>query len=91
VLAVAAEQDLGDRQADQLAVGQPRLAAGTPAPWVGPQQLVDGDVQCDHEVVETGAHEASLEVDAAVATPTLGGLASVVTTRRPRSDSESII
>jgi hypothetical protein len=91
VLVVAAQQDLGDGQADQLAVGQPRLAAGTPTPWVGAQQLVDGDVQCDDEVVETGAHEASLEVDVAQATPTLGGLVFVVTTRRPRSDSESII
>ena len=91
VLAVAAQQHLGDRQADQLAVGQPRLAAGTPASWVGAQQLVDGDVQCDDEVVETGAHGASLEVDVATATPTLGSPVSVVTAPRPHSDSESII
>jgi hypothetical protein len=36
-------------------------------------------------------HEASLEVDVARATPTLGGLVCVVTARRPHSDSESII
>ena len=91
VLAVAAEQDLGDRQADQLGVRQARLAARMPAAWVGPQQLVDGDVQCDDEGVQVGVHEASLEVDVAVATPTLGTLVSVVTPRRPRPSSEAII
>jgi hypothetical protein len=91
VLAGAAQQDLGDGQADQLGVGQPRLAARVVTAGVGAQQVVDGDVQCDDEVVETGVHEASLEVDVAKATPTLGGLVSVVTTRRPHSDSESII
>jgi hypothetical protein len=91
MLAMAAEQHLGDGQADQLAVGQPWLAARVAGAGVRPQQLVDGDVQCDDEVVETGAHGASLEVDVATATPTLGGLVSVVTTRSPHSDSESII
>jgi hypothetical protein len=86
VLTVATEQDLGDRQADQLGVRQARLAARMAGAGVGPQQLVDGDVQCGDEVVETGAHEASLEVDVARATPTLGGLVSVVTARRPHSD-----
>ena len=91
VLAVAAEQDLGDGQADQLGVRQARLAARMPAAWVGSQPLVDGDVQCNDEVVETGGHGASLEVDVARATPTLGGLVSLVTARRPHSNSESII
>ena len=91
VLAMAAEQDLGDRQGDQLGIRQPWLAARVVTAGVGPQQVVDGDVECDDEVVETGAHEASLEVDAAKATPTLGGLVSVVTTRRSHSDSESTI
>lgn len=62
---MAAQQHLGDGQADQLGVRQPRLAARMPTPWVGTQQVVDGDVQCDDEVVETGVHEASLEVDVA--------------------------
>ena len=91
VLVMAAQQHLGDGQADQLGVRQPRLAARMPTPWVGTQQVVDGDVQCDDEVVETGVHEASLEVDVARATPTLGGLVSVVTPRHPRAHSESII
>jgi hypothetical protein len=55
------------------------------------EQVVDGDVQCDDEVVEGGVHGASLEVDVAMATPTLGGLVSVVTPRRPQPDSTSVI
>jgi hypothetical protein len=56
------QQDLGHGQADELTVGQPGWPAGAVA---GFQQLVDGDVQCDDEVVETSVHEASLEVDVA--------------------------
>src|SRR5829696_2212458 len=85
---VVAEQDLGHGQAKELAVGQPGWPAGAVA---GLQQLVDGDVQCDDEVVETGAHEASLEVDVAKATPTLGGLVSLVTPRHPRPNTTSVI
>jgi hypothetical protein len=83
-----AQQDLGDRQTDELAVGQLGWVAWSAA---GLQQLIDGDVQCDDEVVETGVHEASQEVDVARATPTLGGLVSVVTPRQPHSDSKAII
>jgi hypothetical protein len=82
VLTVTAEQDLGDRQADQFGVCQPWLAARMPAAGVGTQQVIDDAVQCGDEVVEGGVHEASQEVDVARATPTLGGLVSVVTTRR---------
>jgi hypothetical protein len=83
-----AQQDLGDGQADQLGVAE----SGPPArPAAGLQQLVDGDVQCDDEVVETGAREASLEVDVATATPTLGGLVLPVTPRRPRPNTTSVI
>jgi hypothetical protein len=82
------EQDLSDRQADQLGVAE----LGWPA-WPGPgaEQLVDGDVQCDNEGVEVGVHEASQEVDVATATPTLGALVLVVTPRHPRPSSETII
>jgi hypothetical protein len=85
---VIAQQDLGDRQTDQLGVRQPRWPAW---PAAGLQQLVDGDVQCDDEVVETGVHEASLEVDVATATPTLGGLVLAVTPRHPRPNMTSVI
>jgi hypothetical protein len=57
----------------------------------GFQQLVDGDVQCDDEVVETGVHKASPEVDVAMATPTLGGLVLLVTSRPPPPDTASVI
>jgi hypothetical protein len=83
-----AEQDLSDGQTHQLGVRQLGRSSWSQA-WA--EQLVDGDVQCDDEVVETGVHEASLEVDVADATPTLGGLVSVVTTRRPHTTSESTI
>jgi hypothetical protein len=82
------EQDLGHGQADQLGVRQ----LGWPArPVARPDQLVDGDVECDDEGVEVGVHEASQEVDVAFATPTLGALALLVTPRHPRLDSEAII
>jgi hypothetical protein len=57
----------------------------------GLQQVVDGDVQCDDEVVETGVHEASLEVDVAKATPTLGGLVLPVTPRLSQPNTTSVI
>jgi hypothetical protein len=85
---VIAEQHLGHGQADQLGVRQPGAAA---RPAAGLHQLIDGDIQCDDEVVETGVHEASQEVDVATATPTLGGLVSVVTTRRPHTNPASVI
>jgi hypothetical protein len=83
-----AQQDLGHGQADELAVGQPGWPAGAVA---GLQQLADGDVECDDEVVETGVHEASPELDVAKATPTLGGLVIVVTPRPPRPNTTSVI
>jgi hypothetical protein len=85
---VVAQQDLGDRQADQLGVGQPWWPA---RPAAGFEQLVDGDVQCGDEVVEAGVHGASPEVDVAEATPTLGGLVSRVTPRHPRPNTASVI
>jgi hypothetical protein len=55
------------------------------------EQLIHGDVQCDHEVVEDGAHEASLEVGVVVATPILGGLVTPVTARPSHPQSASVI
>ena len=45
----------------------------------------------DCEGAKVGVHEASLEVDVAFATPTLGALDSPVTPRHPQPDSEAII
>jgi hypothetical protein len=85
---VVAEQGLRDRQAEQLGVRQLGRVAWSSA---GFQQLVDGDVQCDDEVVEVGAHTASTEVDVAVATPTLGDLAFLVTCPCSQPVSASVI
>jgi hypothetical protein len=84
----AAEQDLSHGQGDEFGVGQ---LGSTARPDPGAEQVINGDVQCHHEGVEVGAHEASQEVDVASATPILGTLASAVTTRHPQSNSESII
>jgi hypothetical protein len=87
-LRTGAQQHLGDGQTDQLRVAELWRAA---RPEPGTNQLVDGDVQCGDEVVETGVHEASLEVDVARATPTLGDLASLVTAQHHQPNSESIV
>jgi hypothetical protein len=87
-LRAAAKQDLGDGQADQLGVAE----LGPPArSHPGAEQVIDHDVQCDDEGVEVGVHGASLEVDVASATPTLGALVSLVTAQHPQPDSEAII
>jgi hypothetical protein len=87
-LGVIAQQDLGDRQTDELGVAESGRSTRAAA---GFQQLIDGDLECDDEVVETGVHGASLEVDVAFATPTLGGLVTLVISRRPRPNSASVI
>jgi len=87
-LGVAAQKDLGHRQADQLSIRQSWWAAWSGA---GAEQVVDGDVQCGDEGVEIGAHEASLEVDVALATPILGTLALSVTPLHTQPDSEAFI
>jgi hypothetical protein len=86
--AVAAQQDLGNGQTDQLTFGQLGWPAGADALV---EQVVNGDVECDDEVVEDGAHEASLEVDAVVGTSILGGLVASVTPGLPRPNSASLI
>ena len=82
------QQHLGDGQTDQLGVAELWLAAGAES---GAEQVIDGDVQCRDEGVEVGVHEASQEVDVALATPTLGALALLVTPHDHRPDSEAII
>jgi hypothetical protein len=86
--AVAAQQDLGDGQTDQLTFGQLGWPAGADALV---EEVVNGDIECNDEVVEDGAHEASLEVDAVVATSILGGLVASVTPRLARPNSASLI
>jgi hypothetical protein len=86
VVGVRAEQDLGDGLADELAVGQPGPAARSTARL---HQLIDGDVQCDDEVVETGVHTAP-RVDGALAALILGGLGTSVTSQPPPKSTSLI-
>jgi hypothetical protein len=67
-LGVAAEQDLGDAQADQFGVGEARRSAGTVPDAKVDEEVVDLDVECRDEGVEFGVHR-----------PFLGALALLVT------------
>ena len=61
----AVEEDLRDRQTDDLGVADPRLPARASA--LG-QEIIREDVKCDEKSVEVGRHAASL-VGVALATP----------------------
>lgn len=81
----AVEEDLRDRQGDELGVGDPRLAArALPAR----QEIVGQHIKSGEKGVEVGEHEASL-VDVALATPSFGALRAA-SLRRP-GDLESVI
>ncbi len=67
------EEQLRDRQRDELGVGELRSAAGPGSPG---QEIVSPHVKCGDEGVEVGAHEASL-VDVAVATSDFGTLTNL--------------
>jgi hypothetical protein len=67
-LRVAAEQDLGDGQADQLGVGEARRSARASSDVQIDEEVVDFDVECRDEGVEVGLHN-----------PFLGALALLVT------------
>jgi len=56
-------QQLGDRERDQLGVGDLRRSTGS-APRR--QEIVDEDVSCRQKVVESGVHEATSVVDVAL-------------------------
>jgi hypothetical protein len=63
------------RKRDQLNVGdlghEPDGGSGRELLGVGSQQVIDGHIQCEHEVVEGGVHEAFSKVDAAETAPSL--------------------
>jgi hypothetical protein len=77
-------EDLGDRQRDELGVGDPRRPAGASA--VG-EEVVDQHVSCREKVVELGVHRG-LRVDVAIATPDFGGLRAA--SSQPAGNLESI-
>jgi hypothetical protein len=88
-LGVALQQDLGDRERDELRRADPRAPACTAA---GRQEIVHQHLKCGEQVVEVGEHEATSVVDVARATPTFDGLPipprAVIT---PATNSESLI
>jgi hypothetical protein len=86
---MALQQDLRDRERDELRGADPWASACTSP---GGQEIVHQDVKCGEKVVEVGAHEATSVVDVAVATPTFDGLLmSPRADLNPAPDSESLI
>jgi hypothetical protein len=70
-LGMTIEQDLRDRERDELRVVDPWASACTAS---GGQEIIHQHEKCGEKVVEVGEHEATSVVDVAVATPTFDGL-----------------
>ena len=86
---MALQQDLSDRERDELGVGDPWAPACTAS---GRQEIIHQHIKCGEKVVEVGEHEATSVVDVAIATPTFDGLPNHP--RAPtqaRANSESLI
>ena len=84
-LGAGAEQDLGHGQADQLGVAEPGRTAWSQA---RAEQVVDGDVQCGDEVVETGEACTGLPGGRRCdSNASSRRLVPAVTARRPQPDS----
>jgi len=71
------EHDLGERERDELGVGDPGWPAGSP-PFR--QEVVHQHVNCREKGVEVGVHVGSF-VDVALATPSFGALRAVSSQR----------
>ena len=70
-LGMALQQDLRDRERDELRRRDPWASSCTAS---GGQEIIHQHEKCGEKVVEVGAHEATSVVDVAIATPTFDGL-----------------
>lgn len=68
---MAQQQDLRDRERDELRRGDPWASACTAA---GGQEIIHQHIKCREKVGEVGEHEATSVVDVAIATPTFDDL-----------------
>ena len=82
------QQDLSDRQGDELTGADPCWTPNTPSAG---QEIINQHEKCGEKVVKAGVHEATSVVDVALATPTFDGLLMSPITRSHNRDLESII
>jgi hypothetical protein len=88
-LGMTVEQDLRDRERDQLRRSNPWASACTTS---GGQEIIHQHKKCGEKVVEVGEHETTSVVDVALATPTFDGLSSPPGTAiMAATNSESLI
>jgi hypothetical protein len=85
---MAIQQDLRDRERDELTGTDPCRPANTPSAG---QEIIHEHEKCREKVVKVGVHEATSVVDVALATPTFDGLLMSPITRSTNRDLESVI
>ncbi len=69
-LGVALQQDLRDRERDELRRSDPWASSCAAS---GRQEIIHQHEKCGEKVVEVGEHEATSVVNVAIATPTFDG------------------
>jgi hypothetical protein len=88
-LGMAVQQDLRDRERDELGIGDLWAPACTPTRR---QEIVHQHVKCGEQAVKVGEHEATSVVDVAIATPTFDSLLTCPrVASKTHANSESVI